>query len=283
MKKIKDELGAIFHEISIEKEGYLSQKDKIIVKTDTVNQYVIDLKPKFAYLEIKSLVQDGEIFINYQSVGKNLFRGERLEPGTYHIEVKHDFYNTYTEELDLKAGDRIFWEIDLTPAIGQLMINTKPHNISLVLQKGEEKKTFLISKKENLPVTAGYYDMELKAASYYPYKDWIKIKGNEITPLDFELKFGGDDLKKLQNQRKWLNLSSMAGLILTAGSLYMANRMYSDYESATKSSDAADYKDLTQTFTYMSYGFSFITCAVSINSLSKWWQIHQLKNQLGLK
>ena len=272
-----------YHEISIEKEGYLSHKDKIRIKADTVNQYSIDLKSQFAYLEIKSHVQDAEIFINYQSVGKNLFRGEHLEPGKYYIEVKHDFYNTYTEELELKAGDRIFWDIELTPAIGQLMINTKPHNISLFLQKGNETQSYLISKKENLPVTAGYYDMELKAISYYPYKDRIKITGNEIIPLEYELKFGGDDLKKLQNQRKWLNMGSMVGVVLAAASLYLANYMYSNYEDATKSSEAANYKDKTQTFTYITYGFSIITCGVSISSIYKWYQINLLKNKLGLK
>jgi len=120
------------HDIMIEKSGYIPINERIRVEADSVNQFIIDLTSKFAFLEIKSLVEGAELFINYQSVGKNLFRAERLEPGTYYIELKHDFYKNHAEEFEIKAGDRIFKEIDLAPAIGQLMINTQPKNISLV-------------------------------------------------------------------------------------------------------------------------------------------------------
>lgn len=271
------------HDIIIEKSGYVSHHEKIRVVADSVNQFVIDLKSRYAFLEIKSLVQGAELFINYQSVGKNLFRGERLEPGTYYIELKHDFYNNYTEEFEIKAGERIFKEIDLAPAVGQLLINTKPRSISLFLQKGEDKKNFLISRKENLPMTAGYYDMELTATSYYPYKDKIKIIGDEILPLEIELQYGGDDLRKLKNQRKWLNLSSTVGLGLSAVSLLLANQMYSNYENANNSSDAESYKTKTQTYTYITYGLSAITFGISLSSIWKWYKIRKLKVKLGLK
>ena len=272
-----------YHEIFIQKEDYITYREKVMVKADTLNQLIINLQSKFAHLEIKSKIQDAEIFINYQSVGKNLFRGERLEPGKYHIEVKHDFYNSFTDELELKAGDKIFWDIDLTPAIGQLKLDTKINNINMVLRQGKEEQKYLISKAETLPVQAGNYSVELHAVSFYPYKDHIQIKGDAITELSIDLKYGGDDLKKLQNQRKWYSISSMAGLVLAAGSLYMANQMYSNYEDATKSSDAANYKDMTQTFTYMTYGFSIITSVVSIGAIYKWSKIDRLKYKLGLR
>jgi high-affinity Fe2+/Pb2+ permease len=272
-----------YHEILIQKDEYQTYGEKIMVKADTLNQLVIDLQSKYAYLEIKSKIQDAEIFINYQSVGKNLFRGERLEPGKYHIEVKHNFYKPFTDELELKAGDKIFWDINLTPAIGQLKLDTKINNINMVLRQGEEEQKYLISKSQTLPVRAGNYLLELYAMSYYPYQNNIKITGDETTELDIDLKYGGDDLKRLQDQRKWYNIGSMTGLVLAAGSLYLASQMYSNYENATKSSDAADYKDLTQTFTYMSYGFSTITCAVSIGAIYKWYKVNRLKYKLGLK
>ena len=272
-----------YHELYIDKAAYVSHKGKINVEADSVNQFVIDLKSQFAFLEIKSLIIDAEIFINYQSVGKHLFRGERLEPGTYYIELKHDFYKIYTEELVLEAGDRIFKEIDLAPAVGQLMIDVKPKNISLVLQKGGDIKNFLVSKTENLPMPAGYYQMELKATSFYPYQDRIKIKGNEITPLEIQLQYGGDDLRKLKNQRKWLNLSSTVGLGLSAISLLLANQMYSNYENANNSADAESYKSKTLTYTYITYGLSAITFGISLSSIWKWYKINKLKNKLGLK
>ncbi|MBN1408943.1 MAG: PEGA domain-containing protein [Calditrichaceae bacterium] len=272
-----------YHDIFIQKEGFITYKEKVIVKADTLNQLVISLQSKFAWLEIKSKIQNAEIFINYQSVGKNLFRGERLEPGKYHVEVKHDFYKSFTDDLELKAGDKIFWDIDLTPAIGQLKLDTKINNINMILRQGKEEQKYLISKSDTLPVKAGNYLIELHAMSYYPYQDKIKINGDDITELEIELKYGGDDLKMLQNQRRWYNISSIAGLVLAAGSLYMANQMYSNYENATKSSDAAHYKDMTQTFTYMTYGFSVITSAVSIGAIYKWSKIDRLKYKLGLR
>lgn len=276
-------LNSGYHEISIEKEGFTTQKEKVVIEPDSINQFNINLRSKFAFLEIKSLTKDAELFINYQSVGKNLFRGERLEPGTYYIELKHDFYNTYTEELTLNAGDSIFRKVELTQAIGELLLDVKPKHVSLVLQIGNNKQNFIISQSESLPVQAGYYNMELKAPSYYPYNDYIKIIGNEKTPLEINLRYGGDDLKKLQNQRKWLNVSSSVGLLLAAGSLLLANQMYTNYEKAKSSSDAESYKSKTQTFTYASYGFSGVTFAVSLTAIWKWYKINQLKNKLDLK
>ncbi|MEJ2055852.1 MAG: PEGA domain-containing protein, partial [Calditrichaceae bacterium] len=271
------------HDLVLEKNGYLPYTGKIKVEADSLNQFVIDLKSQYAYLEIKSLVEGAELFINYQSVGKNKFIGEHLEPGTYFIEVKHDFYNSYTEELKLEAGDRIFKEIDLSRGTGELMLKVKPKNISLILSRGEDKSKFLISKPEQLPLDAGIYSIELNAVSYYPYKDKIKINTNEVTPVDIELRYGGDDLNNLKNQRKWLNITSGLAIGLAAGSLLMANSMYSKYKDTKKSSDAENYKSKTELFTFASYGFSAITVGVSLYSIKKWWKINNLKEKLGLK
>jgi len=272
-----------YHRLVIEKEDYKPFDKQIKITHNKTNTISAELQYKYGYLEINSNIPGAEIYINYQFVGKDKFIGEKMDPGDYLIETKHDFYNTYTEKVNLTAQDTILKNLKLVPAFGYLNLNGNPQNAAVSIFNDKYQNTYAMSQVRNLQLQAGFYDLEINAPYYYPFRDRIKIKGEDKYPLEINLDFGGDDIAKLKNQRKWLNLSSLAGLGLTAGSMLIANSMYTQYKNANKSSEAEDYRKKTELFDNIAIGLSVVTVGISTYSIWKWYKESQLKRKLGLK
>lgn len=272
-----------YHDLQVEKEGYLPVSERIKIEANQTSTIQIDLRFKYAYLGLRVDQAEAEVFINDQTVGKGGFIAEKIGPGQYTIEIKHPFYDPYREVIDLAAEDTIIKKIDLIPAFGYLIMEGKPENASVGILNEKHQDYYAMPQVKNLKLRAGFYDLEVEAPYYFPYRERIKIEGNEKLPLEINLDFGGDDLRRLRSQRKWLNIGSLAGIGLTAGSMLIANSMYTQYKNADRSSEAETYRQRTELFDHISLGLSAVTLGISVYSIWKWYTESRLKKELGLK
>ena len=271
------------HEISIKKDGFREEKKQVQITPNTSDTLHFKLSSDNAYLEIICNPIEAELYINFQSVGKGTFIGEKMNAGQYVIEAKHDFYSPYQEVIDLSPADTVVKRIKLAPALGYLSLVGKPVNAAVLISDGQNENQYALSQVTNMQMPAGYYDLEVKAPFYFPYKNRIKLTAEDKTPLEINLKFGGDELKKIKKQRNWLNLGAAAGVGLTVGTMLIANSMYDKYQNAKTTSRAEDYRKKTELYDTIAFGFSLVTLSVSTYSLYKWYKESKLRKTLGLK
>lgn len=275
-------LQAGYHELRLEKEGFLPLEERIMIEANQTSTRNFKLSSQYAYMDLKADYPQAEWLVNDQEVGKGRFIAEKMNPGTYRIEVRHPFFNRYEEEITLTPDDSVFRSVELVPAFGILQLQGEPANATVGIIDERRQDYYAMTQVNNLQLQAGYYDLEIKAPYYYPHRQSITIRGNEQLPLTIDLKFGGNDLAGLRNQRKWLNRFAMAGLGLTAGSMLAANSMYDNYKRANSSADAELYRKRTELFDSITFGLAAVTVGISTYSIWTWVKEKRLRKTLGI-
>lgn len=118
-------------------------------------------------LEVVTVPRDATISIlNIKPVFQ---QGMRLAPGRYHLDISRRGYQPQRQWITI-AKRPVTLRVELEPYRYELFVDTRPQqatikiwNIKPVFQQGIE-------------LTPGRYDLEVSAAGYQPYRQWIEIE-----------------------------------------------------------------------------------------------------------
>lgn len=92
------------HLYRVEAEDYETTSGVVELADETVTR-TVTLKPKFGYLDIFSLPEEGaSVFVNGDSIGVTPIRQHRLPVDTYSIQLKKDFFYTVDSLATITSG-----------------------------------------------------------------------------------------------------------------------------------------------------------------------------------
>lgn len=159
------------HTVRVMKEWY----EPLDVEVNlTENRTVpVKLEANWGTVVVKTQPSGATVKVNGQTMGQTPV-DIRLAPGGYLLEVKKDRYSAYSRQFNLKKGETLPVDKDLSPEFGLLSVSTDPPGATVRLDGKEIGRTPL-SRQE---LSLGSYVMELRLEGYAS----VTIKGMAILP-----------------------------------------------------------------------------------------------------
>jgi hypothetical protein len=246
--------------------GKLEDLDRLAREaSDTLKTYL--LGREWSALSISVQPGNGQIFLNGTSLGTGQMSKETLYPGKAILEVRLPGYKLYSEEIDLKASQRVDREIALIKGDSDLIeIITRPAGADVMLGSSFMGETPLTLNRpaieESLFLVLDGYDRVISS-----------LGPESKARLEFNLTSGGVDWEeqrlvtkdKLYNSLGFFTLSLAAPIILYSAAenqATLANGYASAYNTAPSQDLSDKYHEAYDNF-YLSYGAFWGTLAVS--------------------
>ena len=177
------DIGVGEHEIRIEKNLYYSHSEKINIQPDVISEVKGDLKPNFGSLTIQSTPSGSVVQIDGQTKGKTPYSIEKIQSGSYHIQVSRDLYHTHEENYIITDGSENNLDIRLTPAFGTLIITSNPSQADVELDGQVRGQTPLTI--DELP--SGDYHLTLQKELFQSIEQSITIEDGQTHEKNIEL------------------------------------------------------------------------------------------------
>ena len=98
------DIGAGEHEIRVQKNMYHPYTEILNIQPDMISEIEAILKPNFGKLSINSLPNDAVVMINRQIKGKTPYSIDKIESGSYNIQISKDLYHTHEENFIITDG-----------------------------------------------------------------------------------------------------------------------------------------------------------------------------------
>jgi hypothetical protein len=264
---------------------YRGEMEKLLLEgcTQAIGKVLLayDKKSKissFSHLQIITDVLDTDILLDSLARGQGKTPLLSVIPGLHQLRIDHDFYVPVFEELNLTAGDTLIKKYHMEKAWASLVLKGYPAQAAYTI--ADHQGT--LSEAPTLKIAAGKHVLKVSAPYFYQQEKDIRISRGVKMPLDIRLTYGGDDLVQIQKRQKWLNVGSLTSLGLTLVSAVLARTFYDKYKQAQNSSDAADYKKLTQTFDTTTIVFAALTATISVATVWNWLKTSRLKKELNI-
>jgi archaellum component FlaF (FlaF/FlaG flagellin family) len=179
--------------VEVQKSGYLSQTQTLVVEEGKVNELsfqlekntgtiVFDVQPNNAVVKINKSPIDGKTEVDYP-------------PGRYRVDIELENHDPYSETFDLERGKRHTVRASLTPYTGNLQFSVVPDNAQVILrnaQGNEVKRWQGLQMMRDLEV--GEYVVEVSETGYASVKRTFIIKKDERTAVEVFLEKGADTL-----------------------------------------------------------------------------------------
>lgn len=230
----------------------------------------------YGYLLVETDVAEADIVVDGQPTAKGQSGLLRLPTGTHRLTVRHEFYIPFDDEVTLTTGDTLIRRLQLMHAQGFLTLHGEPDKADYQVAGLTGK----VSGSGRLRIPAGNHALEVFSPYYYPFEQELFIKGDTTVAVHFDLINGTSDLQNRQDWHQRLLWGSVASAGLTIAAALLANMYYGKYKAAETSNQAADYKNLTQTFDQATKILSGITVTFSIVTLWNWIKTNNLKKEL---
>lgn len=145
----------------------VSEKIEVIPSTDkTKNIFDYSLISKKGSLQLSVIPSDAKITLNGKLIPAGL---SELMPGKYILEASANKYDGLQEEIEIKQGETLKKELNLTKNSGLLMLDIQPAHALVTINK--EKR--FDNSFELLP---GLYEIEISAETYFSETMTIQIE-----------------------------------------------------------------------------------------------------------
>lgn len=194
------------HQLKIEKEGYKSIDETIIVDgSRTLWNFSLkemDILP----VQIKSVPDAAKILISNIDKGitnKGLF----LYPGKYQLKLWKEGYEDLVSIIEVQEGKENVFEFNLEKSTGVLNIKTSPIDAITLINKES------FSSINPIEVAPGIYKIEISRKGFEDYMETITIKKGEsifkdilLTPMKGNLRF---NVKPLETKVRLIKEGSL--------------------------------------------------------------------------
>jgi len=177
------DIGAGEHEIRVQKNMYHPYTEILNIQPDMISEIEAILKPNFGKLSINSLPNDAVVMINRQIKGKTPYSIDKIESGSYNIQISKDLYHTHEENFIITDGSENTRDIRLTPAFGKLAVITSPTGAEVILDAQSRGAT--PSELDELP--SGNYHLTLTKDLFQTIDLDIVIEDGKNLELNLKL------------------------------------------------------------------------------------------------
>ncbi len=149
-------------------------------------------------LDIRTMPQSAQVYVNQEYIGRGPVRLENLESGTYRIRVSQSGYYTARYTIVLDDPRTAVIEIDLRRVTGYLSLSSNRPNTQFLID-GEPAESHLVE----LPV--GTYTLRARKFGYRDAERRIQVSENATTRVSAELSEAPFEVRRLRLSRTRLN------------------------------------------------------------------------------
>jgi len=140
---------------------------------------------KYGTLNVYSQPEGARVLVDGEEMGVTPFAATELSAGEEHtIQMMLDGYESYTESIVIDEGENPAINIGLEPIWNSVAIETKPRKANVQINDEVVGKTPV----DQLQYPVGQYTIEVKKAGYKPYTSQFRVKPNEPTLLNIQLR-----------------------------------------------------------------------------------------------
>ncbi len=185
------------HVIEVRKENYLTKYDTISIAPAAFVEKDYSLVKNTTQLTLNIIPGNALIKINnraYTNV-ENL----ELAEGTYLIEVIKEGYNKFTETIKIERNKNITKDIKLISLIGKLQLSVQPIDAQVRLFKDNVLTDSWSGSIFRDSLTAGNYEIRVKAIGYKDKSIGINIKPEKVTVEEVTLEPETIEFVKVNN------------------------------------------------------------------------------------
>jgi hypothetical protein len=143
----------------------------------TVDLPKIDMKPRFGHWEVSSTPTGAEVLLDGRAIGTTPLERSRISSGQHTLIVRKDLYNDYEEQFLIQDGDEKQVTANLSPAFGELVINSEPSGAKVFLD-GKEVGT---TPYRNPQQASGTYSIKLTKSLYSDALDEAVVTDTKTT------------------------------------------------------------------------------------------------------
>tara|TARA_B100001250_G_C19439984_1_gene631347 strand:- start:95 stop:706 length:612 start_codon:yes stop_codon:yes gene_type:complete len=140
----------------------------------------------------------------------------------------------------------------------------------------------IVANNSTTMLNTGRYILTAKLTNYYLVNRTITINRNDTTYINQTLKYGLDDYKKIQKNKKKGFYGVVVSTSITAISYFITGMLYNKYVDAEAEQDATDFRNKTELFHTMSNISGLITASVWGYSLYNYKTEKSLKKKIDL-
>ncbi len=142
-------------------------------------------KPKTAFVEVSSLTENAEVYIDDVLVGTiPLDTPVEVQPGTHIIKITKRGYADYYETHQIPASrEPILIEADLLPVSGILIVATQPPGAHIIIDG-----VYLGDTHFDGEIEGGQRQVEINAPDYVPFQLPLDVVPGESHQIDITLK-----------------------------------------------------------------------------------------------
>ncbi len=183
------------HQLRIEKAGFKSLDTVINVNENLLKNFNFYLAKDPNYkgsgsLSVKTVPVGAAVYINEKWVGKTPYENRGLPAGKYHLAIRQNGYEDYTEHVKIILNKtkiiskQLIANKNLTEnPSGRVRIITKPAGASVYLNGGFVGST----PYENNKLPTGSYKILIKKTGYTDVHEKMDIKSNKLNQISMEL------------------------------------------------------------------------------------------------
>ena len=142
--------------------------------------------PSLAEVSIQSDPSGSEVWLNGTFKGRTPLQLSKITPGTHHIDIRQEGYETYLRDIHLEAGKNQRITAQMARYTGELSVTKDPPSAKVYLNGKKMNSQDLPEVKiDSLP--AGKYLVEVTSPGYKSHQQSVEIQHNEITALNARL------------------------------------------------------------------------------------------------
>jgi len=167
------------HELEVRMDGYVSWVKMIKVKAGKEYAFTAVLQRRRGSLMITSDPSNATIYIQDKKIGKSPKTVTELIPGNYTVEVKHDEYQTWSDNIEIVSDKEADLKAVLQAKPGSISIKSKPSDAKILVDGNESGTT-----PETInDIKCGTHIVELKVEGYEIWSENVEVKPNKESSL----------------------------------------------------------------------------------------------------
>jgi cell division protein FtsB len=173
------------YHVQVSSEGYETQRGSVELGLGEKRRISFELEkiiPKIARLRVETFPEDATVRI--LNIKPRFSQGMELEPGSYHVEVSSEGYETQRRLVELGPGaeKRITFELaKITPKVGWLYVETVPDNATVKILNIAQRF------RQGMELEPGKYHVQVSSEGYETQRRLVELGPGKKRRITFEL------------------------------------------------------------------------------------------------
>jgi len=178
------------YDVKMNKDNYLDINESILVSETGENNISFNLTKNSGFINIDVQPDIAKVFINNEPVEN--YQSVELPPGQYKIEAKADAYDSFSEIVEVKLGETIQKNFNLSPRYGNLLLSVNPPETDIEISKNNIKIKSFIGSQIVKDLLEGEYQISAKVKGFKTFTTNIRINKQKREELNIEMEKGSD-------------------------------------------------------------------------------------------